>query len=93
MNQKPAVILLCGASHSGKRWVADYFSKSRRDTGASVECISFRQAKIQSAIATLANASDVLLEGVTFRTVDTFPLSEAVKEFLRVVDEGAFFLR
>jgi hypothetical protein len=89
MTTKPAVLLLCGDPHSGKRWVAEYLSKARRDTGASVECISFRQAKIQSAIATLANASDILVEGVTFRTVTTFPLTETVQEFLKIVDVTA----
>jgi hypothetical protein len=88
MNIKPAVILLFGTPNSGKRWITDYFIKSRRENGASVECISFRQAKIQSAVATLAAAHDVLFEGVDFKTVSTFPLSKQVQEFHTLVDSS-----
>jgi hypothetical protein len=87
MNQKPAVILLCGQPHAGRKWFTDYLFKARESTGASIECISFRQMMIQSATATIADAKNVLLlEGVNMRTIATFPLSENVRDFLEVVN-------
>jgi hypothetical protein len=90
INERPAVILLCGDHNAGKKYIAEYFIKARRESGASVECVSFRQAKLQCAIATLeANDLDISkTTGVDDHTLTTFPLSSPVLEFLKVVNEN-----
>jgi hypothetical protein len=89
MNRKAAVILLAGAPGSGKTWVAEYMAEARRRTGTSVEFLSFQQARIQSAVATLSVRKQLPVSGeVTFATLATFPLSESVKDFLEVIDKN-----
>lgn len=87
MNTKPAVILLCGQPHVGRKYVMDYLFRARQGIGATIECVSFRQATIQSAVATLADAKDILIEGVNVKSVATFPLSQNVREFLELVNQ------